>query len=286
MVKAEFILDYKFIKEQIDRLLESVVNKLEREWPQSKTASTREAHLVLVGTVKVVGNTFKTIRFLCSEKSADWRHRAEMALTVPPLARTILDALYTFIFLFEDLPVRAEWYVCSGWRELAEYIDRAKRDYGSDAVWEGYFDRADANLAKMMSLIGKPSAELRSTRWWPTPQQMRRYVKDPATGAFFSYLDDWFYREFSQVSHITLPGLIHTAGALLDRADSEEKIEQMRGYHFMQVVMLLTSLYSEVEAELKLGVAGDLKYVWEMVSQHYPLARQIYDKRGYASRLG
>ena len=102
---------------------------------------------------------------------------------------------------------------------------------------------------------------------------------------FFSYLDDWFYREFSQVSHITLPGLIHTAGALLDRADSEE-IEQMRGYHFMQVVMLLTSLYSEVEAELKLGVAGDLKYVWEMVSQHYPLARQIYDKRGYASRLG
>ncbi len=208
-----------------------------------------------------------------------------MALAVPPLARTILDALYTCIFLFEDLPTRAEWYMCSGWRELAEYIDRAKRDYGSDPVWMEYFAVADPALANLMNLIGKPASELRGTKWWPTPPQMKGSVKDPSTAAFFGYLDDWFNREFSQISHLSLPGLIHSAGALLDRADGEEKIEQMRGYHFMQVVMLLISLYSEVEAELKIGVAGDLKYVWEMLNQHYPFAKELYDGRGYASRL-
>src|SRR5713101_8280613 len=172
MVKSKYTLDYKLIKDQIDRLLESVANKLEREWPQSITRSTPAAFMLLLGTVKVAGNTFKAIRFLCSEKSPDWRHRPEMALAVPPLARTILDALYTCIFLFEDLPTRAEWYMCSGWRELAEYIDRAKRDYGSDPVWMEYFAVADPALANLTNVIGKPASELRGTKWWPTPPQM------------------------------------------------------------------------------------------------------------------
>jgi len=59
----------------------------------------------------------------------------------------------------------------------------------------------------------------------------------------------------------------------------------MRGFHFMQVLILLISLYSEVEAELKLGVSGDLKYVWEIFRQHYPLAMEIHKRRDYENRL-
>lgn len=43
------------------------------------------------------------------------------------------------------------------------------------------------------------------------------------------------------------------------------KLEQVRGYQFMQVVILLVSLYSEVEAEVKIGVANHLNYVWTSV---------------------
>ena len=106
------------------------------------------------------------------------------------------------------------------------------------------------------------------------------------TAAFFNYLNDWFYREFSQVSHGTLPGLIHTVGALRDLAkDDTAKLEHLRGYHFMQVVMLLVTFYSEVEGELRIGVVSDLKYVWQMLTQHNPFAKEIYDWRGYESRL-
>jgi hypothetical protein len=286
MVKPKYILDFKLIKEQIDRLLQSVPNKLEREWPKSRTAPSHPTFLALVGTTSMVSNTFKAIRLLSSEKSQDWRLRPEMALVVPTLARTILDALYTCIFLFDDLPSRADWYVCSGWRELAEYIDRARRDYDSDPDWAEYLTDADANLANLAQLIGKPPDELRSTRWWPTPQQMNSFTKNPATAAFFDYLNDWFYREFSQVSHGSLPGLIHTVGALRDLAKGDiAKLEQLRGYHFMQVVMLLITFYSEVEGELTIGVTSDLKYVWEMLIQHNPFAKEIYDRREYASRL-
>jgi hypothetical protein len=44
MVKAKYLLDYGLIKDQIDRLLESVPNKLEREW----AAPTHPAFLVLL----------------------------------------------------------------------------------------------------------------------------------------------------------------------------------------------------------------------------------------------
>jgi hypothetical protein len=83
MVKPKYNLDYGLMKNQIDRLLQSVANKLEREWPQSSTPPTFPAFSVVLGTVTTASNTFKTLRFLCSEKSQDWRHRPEMALSVP-----------------------------------------------------------------------------------------------------------------------------------------------------------------------------------------------------------
>ena len=282
MVKPKYVLDYTLIKAQIDRLLQSVPNKLEREWH----APTNPAFMVLLGTVTTVGNTFRTIGFLSVDKPQDWRHRPEIALTVPVLARMIIDALYTCVFLFEELPARADWYMCAGWRELAEHIDRAKRDYGSNPDWAEYLSEAEPNLEKIRLLIGKPQPELRNTQWWPTPPQMKRFIRDSATAAFFRHLDDWYYREFSQVSHGSLPGLIHTAGALRDLAKGKTtRFELMRGFHFMQVVMLLITLYSEIDAELKLGVANDLSYVWEMLKQHYPFANEMYDQREYARRL-
>jgi hypothetical protein len=165
MLKPKYILDFKLIKDQIDRLLQSVPNKLEREWPKSRTPPSDPAFLALVGTTSMASDTFRAIRFPLLGKISRLAHRPEMALVVPTLVRTMLDALYTCIFLFEDLPSRADWYVCSGWRELAEYIDRARRDYGSDPDWAEYLIDADATLADLAQLIAKRPDELRSTRW-------------------------------------------------------------------------------------------------------------------------
>jgi hypothetical protein len=72
MLKPKYILDFKLIKDQIDRLLQSVPNKLEREWPKSRTPPSDPAFLALVGTTSMASDTFRAIRFLCSEKSPDW----------------------------------------------------------------------------------------------------------------------------------------------------------------------------------------------------------------------
>lgn len=284
-MKPKYNLDYKLIGEQLDRLLQSVINKIELEWPRMTPPPSQAAFTVLAGTLRVIRNTFKTIRFLCSEKSADYRHRPELALSVPPLARTMVDALYTFVFLFEDLPARSEWYVCSGWRELAEYLDRSQRDYGSNPDWAEYLGEAWPKLGKLQATTGKSAVDLRKTPWWPTPPQMKKSAKKAETKDFFQYLDDWYYREFSSASHLSLPGLIQSAAPLIDPNDGDEKIEQMRGYYFMQATILLVALYSEVEAETKIGVSNDLRYLWTMLMEHYPFAKEIYERRKYETRV-
>jgi hypothetical protein len=285
MIEAKYTLDYKLIGTQIDRLLESVVNKFEREWPKSsQPPTTNEAHFVVVCTLRNVANTFKTIRYLCADKSSDWRHRPEIALSTPPLIRTILDSFYTIIFLFEDIRIRAEWYMQSGWKELAECVDRVKRDYGSDPVWKEYLDETVPRLEELRTLVGKPENELRERDWWPTPPQMKRYASGQGTIKFFEYLSDWYYKEFSAVSHLSLPGLIQSVTPLMKGVD-EARIEQLRGYYFIQATILLIAIYSEIEGELRIGVAADLKYVWQMLLQHYPFAKEIYQRRNYDSRV-
>lgn len=37
--------------------------------------------------------------------------------------------------------------------------------------------------------------------------------------------------------------------------------------------------YSEIEAELKIGIAGDVNFVWLTLMQRYPLANEICEKR-------
>ncbi len=284
MIEAKYTLDYKLIGTQIDRLLESVVNRAEREWPKSSDPPTNEAYTVMIGTLRSVANTFKTVRYLCAEKSPDWRHRPELALATPPLVRTILDSFYTVVFVFEDIRPRSEWYMHSGWRELAEYVDRVKRDYGSDPVWKEYLDETVPRLEQLRIMIGRPESELRKTIWWPTPPQMKNFALRADTIKFFEYLRDWYYKEFSAVSHLSLPGLIQSVTPLMQGVDVA-KVEQLRGYYFKQVTILLMAIYSEFEAELTPGVSADLKYVWQMLHQHYPFAKEIYQHRNYDSRL-
>ena len=112
--------------------------------------------------------------FWCIENFLrDWRHRPEFVLSVPTLVRSIADTLCNFIFLFEDLPARAERFMASGYREAAEMLERAKRDYPSSPDWRKYVADSEERLRALGHQIGKPAEELLATNYWPTPPQMK-----------------------------------------------------------------------------------------------------------------
>jgi hypothetical protein len=287
METPKYNIDYKLIKEPMGRLLESVPNRLERELPALPQAPSAAARTVLLLTIKVLANTFKTIRFLCVEKSADWRHRPELALSTPPRVRSIADTLCNCIFLFEDLPARAEWFIASGYREAAEMLDRARRDYPSSADWQAYVAKSERGLLHLEGLIGKPPQQLLTTKYWPTPPQMKKQATLRVTRDFLNYLEDWFYRELSSVSHLSLPGLISVARPLVlsarrdEREEADRQISIIRGHYAMSTVILTTAVFSEVEMTLRLGGAPDINSIWDVLNREFPYAREIYDRRDY-----
>ncbi len=94
-------LDFALLRERLDNLYQAVHNKLEREWPVSLDP-TGALPVLLRGFVLLSANTFKSVRYLCADHPPDANRRPEYALSVPPLARTLMDTLFNIVFLFEN----------------------------------------------------------------------------------------------------------------------------------------------------------------------------------------
>ena len=122
------MLPFDAIGEEFDNLLEATVNKLKREWP-SKWREYPGAKIIFESFIRVVRNTYQSIRFLAAEKPPNSARKIEYSLSGFPLARVILDSLFTIVFLFDDLSSHTEWYYKSGWREIVEDYQRYLNNY-------------------------------------------------------------------------------------------------------------------------------------------------------------
>ena len=114
--------------------------------------------------------------------------------------------------------------------------------------------------------------------------EMKKRVKDSRNVAFFESLEEWFYRDFSSLSHLSFPGLRQTVRPLVGDAEGP-KIEQLNRYYLVAAVNLMIALYSEAEAEVKIGLTKDLEEVWARLRTHFQFSRELYDRRAYATRL-
>ena len=283
-------LPFDTIRDQLDTLHTAVANKIEREWP-TRWREFPEGHLVLQATVKLAVNTYNSVRFLCAEKPPDPMRKLEYAVSVPPLARSILDSVFNAVFLFEDFPTRIQWYLRSGWREMREEFDRYSLAYGSDPNWTDWLSQhrtyLETNRASWY-VSDLEAATPQLIKWWPIPGQMLRVPElQAADRDFLQYLHDWFYRMLSSESHLALPGLMRRSVHLLQRNDREQHDYDLAKYRsdaFTTTVILLLALLSECQLGLGYDLGDRCKYIWTMLSDSFLPAKEIYELR-YAQRL-
>lgn len=282
-------LDASVITEPLDSLVAALGNKIEREWPNtfSHIPGARELFLLSLKTADV---TSRSIRYLCAEKPPDTNRILEYCLSVPPLNRTILDSLFTVIFVLEDLPQRCEWYHRAAWRELRLELDRYRAEYGHLAEWTAWIDRLSAACDQGVSIFGispeeiaQPSKMVR----WPNAGAMPSYKLGatslvPPSRAFMKYLDDWFYKDLSQQAHLGGTGLMKRASALLyERSDPERERALTRNKYVWvgQTIGLMLALVSELEAHFHFGMRARLTYVWGLAVPVIVVVKELYDKR-------
>lgn len=170
-------IDASVITVPLDRAFAALRNKIEREWPQryATIPGAREIVLLNVATTDV---TSRSILFLCAEKPPDSNRLLEYSLSAPPLNRTILDNLFSLIFLLEDLPVRCLWYHKSAWREQRLELDRCVAEYGSAPNWQEWLKdlRAFCDFGvRLFQISPQEIANPKQIPSWPNAGAMATY---------------------------------------------------------------------------------------------------------------
>ena len=295
VTKTPTLLNATVITEPLDSVISALGYKIEREWP-TRFAHIQGARELILLTLRIADVTSRSIRYLSAEKPPDPARMPEYSLSVPPLNRTILDNLFTVLFVLEDLPGRCAWYHKAAWREERLEYDRYVAEYGHLPEWQEWLGRLKAHLDFGVSFIGISREEVANPskmRSWPNAGAMPSYALSPKASvppgrSFMKYLNDWFYKDLSQQAHLGGTGLMKRASVLLhDRHDPERERALKKNQYFWwgQTITLTLALASELEAYFDFGLRERLRYLWGLVVPVVVVAKEVYDKR-YAELLG
>jgi len=288
-VPADRRLDFTVIREPIESLAEATILGVERALPVALQAVPGSLAVLLM-LAKLVETTFSTIRYICAEKPEDPARRISFATSTPPLLRSMLDAIYTLIFIGEDPPTRFKWYYNAGWRELREEYDRHVQRYSGKTEWKAWLAGYGTHLATLEGqwVTAHEAANPKAIRRWPTPSNMvssGMLTADAQT--FLDYMRDWFYREFSQDDHLSLPGLIRRGSNFLRPADDSRKEstwKKLRSDWVTYAVVLFLAFLTEMVLLCNLDLRPRCSYIWGILKEYSSMAAEVYEAR-YETKL-
>lgn len=287
-------IDASVITVPLDQMMTALGNKIEREWPKryANILGAREFVLLNVGTTDV---TSRSIRYLCAEKPQDPNRSLEYCLSAPPLNRTVLDNLFSMIFVLEDLPSRCLWYHKAAWREQRLELDRSRAEYGNLPNWQEWLNNLTSLCefgVHLFQISPEDVVNPKSIPSWPNAGAMATYGASPSAPiapnrAFMQYLNDWFYADLSQQSHLGGQGMMKRSSPLLYERKSPERTATLNKNRYTwigQAVTLTLALASEVEDYFHLGLRTQLTYLWGVTMPVIVVAQEMYEKR-YAKLL-
>jgi len=296
MIPGTSGVEFKKLDEPLRKQLRKFANLIDREWP---SAVRREAgtHIIFHSFVLAAETTYKTIIWICAElPDLEGKGRdPQFVLSVPPLARAILDQVFTVCFLSEDIEERSFWYFKAGWREIKERDDRERRRYSTDRGWEEALS-SNLELLDKLGELAKITQDEQATpsriTKFPNPGRMHEKCVDSSLKDYLLFLNDWFYRELSQEAHLSATGLISRAfpqvlahTGLIPDQWLRERLEQVRSRTVVTTVTLMIALLSEIQGILKFpSISQELSYLWTLLGAYWKVPEDLY-KRRYQSLL-
>lgn len=132
-------LNFEVVGRKLASLTEATINKLDREWPERFRHINRAQVLFRLLTL-VSATTYETIKYFCADKPEDPARKLSFGTSSTPLLRSLVDEIYTVVFLGEDLESRVSRYYRSGWREIFERDATCRVRYGADPLWKEWLE--------------------------------------------------------------------------------------------------------------------------------------------------
>ena len=277
-------LQFKVIRDELDRLIEALNNLLDREFPKelSSILGLQPFLLVAILTSK---NIYSGIRYLAADLPKDPTRKLEFGLIISPMGRMLADILFSIVFMREDLGSRVEWYHRGGWRELKEYYERNRSEYGSLPEWENCFRQFEDWLEQQRVVFGiseEDAANPKNLPYWPIPGQMLRDKALSEKGQrFLRFLNDWLYKELSSDAHMSAAGIMRRHGQLLREEDEERKkiLSKLKSDSMLTVITLMVAICSEINDICHYGREEKLSYLWRILVEYWGEAKDFFERR-------
>ena len=213
--------------------------------------------------------------------------KSEYGITTSPLVRSLLELLFTIVFIRERPRSRVGWFHRSGWRELKELLEELQLRYGSQAKWKPKLMQLQESLEHLRRAhrIFKREAENpRSIVYWPTAMQMLNpksdYLRTRAR-RFLGHLT-LRYRNLSQDHHISGAGIIRVyAKLLIDERDERREpiLEELKVNNVMLAVAIVLAIFSEINDICRFDRGQALAYCWGILAKNRDEAQEMYDLR-------
>jgi hypothetical protein len=290
------LFELSFIEREMEELPSAVYERIRRE---RRAQLTEPLFLFLELLVRVSGDTWATINFLCRRRADDHGRRREFVYSVPPLTRTLLESLLTVIYIFDSPSTNIRRYYAGGWLDQHTEYKRYFAEYGGKPGWEHLADVATevektAQLAKI-SNDERVDAELpkpKLIKRWPNPGQFggtQQPTADPKRTKFLLFLKGWFYGRLSGDSHLNFPGLVRRGWFYAEPEDESRNTEVMhdnqQSLMAYEALSIQVALLTEISCQLALDYEKNrLRVIWEKLL-FVEDARQFYEER-YKEWLG
>jgi hypothetical protein len=201
------------------------------------------------------------------------------------LTRTLLDVLFNVVFIFEQPSERTAWYVASGWDEFDRLHTRMAAAHGDDPDWTGWLAQHKEHVDWLHDQVDLRYLAMKPTqRRFPHPGAMLTLkgkgdvlvLQHAERRALLRFMNDWYYRELSADSHMSLLGVWRTGAALLptrrEAHDADVYSDAYRARLYRPLVALYLALLSQVAIELRFPFeAQRLLNVWK----HFEPAREV-----------
>jgi hypothetical protein len=130
------VIDRKF-HEKVHELAKAMENLMDRSAPEAIKAIPGWQEFLLVA-VLAARTLLGAMTYLSRDIGSkdDLMPKIEYGLATSPLVRSLLELLFTVVFIREQPRARVKWFHHSGWRELREMTDSLNVRYGSKRNWK------------------------------------------------------------------------------------------------------------------------------------------------------
>lgn len=293
--------NYEIVRKDFHDVLNEIDGKLKAEWSEKykDIAGGKEIISTFIGTSKVL---YKTIIFLCIDSKDDSERDLYYVLSTPQLNRTLLEILFSVIYLLEDFPTHNKLFFKYLLVDKKEKLDALKKNYAGIDKWDNYLKEQYEELEKFKQVIEdnlsltdheetKLGKNIIQSGRFPSPSRVIKRLKDSHSDKvkFLEFLDSLLYMELSSKTHLNPSGVIDLSKFYLkdniffnenSKKTNESELLSFRQEQVCISFGLMLALYSEIEINFDYGFKSKLKNLWMQFNDiGNDFIKEIYEKR-------